>query len=232
MEVYPNENENNDNNNNKASRSKSNFYADPSVPSLFQVKPDSYLHLQDGLSRGHLAPAQSYKHSQIEMDNTFNMNANIVPQDMTLNALDWLRLENLVRKIGKQISNHKDNKLYVISGPAFVSQEVRQVTTEQQQQAVLLETSHTTAGRPKTVIQHDVVGRGPHGPTVAVPTHLFKVLLSASNKEYHAAAFLFPNKPLSEERPLTSYQVPLSRLESLTGLQFFPQLPPNQKKIF
>ncbi|CAJ1018493.1 DNA/RNA non-specific endonuclease, putative [Leishmania shawi] len=133
----------------EVSRNRSNFYADDTVPAAFRVGPDSYT--SRGMSRGHLAAAQLHKASQAEMDATFNMNANIVPQDMTLNAVDWLRLEGLTRKLSKEVSVRQQQpgrgqrrgdsppaantgeaegvgsagKLYVVSGPAFVPRFMR-----------------------------------------------------------------------------------------------------------
>lgn len=60
---------------------------------------------------------------------------------------------------------------------------------------------------------------------VAVPTHFFKVLLaeSGSGKQTVAAAFVMPNARIATDYPLTAFSVPLSALEEVAGLQFFPR---------
>lgn len=226
------------------SRAKSAFYADSSVPDAFRVGPNDYA--TRGLSRGHLAPAQLHKASQPEMDATFNMNANIVPQDMTLNAVDWLRLEALTQKLSREVTmggakkqknTPKDasppttsrGKLFVVTGPAFVPQHV---SVERRADGTEI---WVPAGVPspstvkKHVMQYELAGKGESG--VAVPTHMFKVLLAekpggrAGATRYEVAAFLLPNRPITAARPLIAYQVPLDLLERTVGLRFFPSLP-------
>lgn len=233
------------------SRSGSSFYADTSVPSPFRVGPSDYT--TRGLSRGHLAAAQFHKSSQADMDATFNMNANIVPQDMTLNAVDWLRLEGMTRKLSKEVASDQSGvstaeggKLYVVSGPAFLP---RWVSVQREADGTVKQeevhcgrgtidssaASGPSGSARKLVMQYDLTGDPKKGPLVAVPTHLFKVVVaerataqssssSGNARSYEAAAFLLPNKAIAEERPLTAYQVPIAELEKVTGLQFFPLL--------
>lgn len=197
-------------------REKSVFFADPSIDPQFQVTPQVYeksgIH---GISKGHLAAAQFHKASQDEMDATFNMNANIVPQDSALNALDWFRLEQMTRRISKEVQTGPTKgsytdpsaQLYVATGPAFVPQ------------------GHGEGGSGVRKMAYDVIEV--KNQMVAVPTHLYKVIVSerrekkSANPHYSAAAFLVPNEPLPEEVPLSTFQVPVAYLESLTGLQFF-----------
>lgn len=57
---------------------------------------------------------------------------------------------------------------------------------------------------------------------VAVPTHLYKVVVGLSNKEATpaVAAFIVPNAPLDYSHHLTQFQVPLDQLERKVGLKF------------
>ncbi|KPI86511.1 putative endonuclease G [Leptomonas seymouri] len=244
----------------EVSRQRSDFYADDTVPALFRVGPDSYT--SRGLSRGHLAPAQLHKASQAEMDATFNMSANIVPQDMTMNAMDWLRLEGMTRKISKEVSlgQHRGNgkrrassgdtgaaestpaspegggRLYVVSGPAFVPQLVRverrpdgtevHVPLSFATDAARTGRGSRTPANVRPVMSYALTGDVKSGTLVAVPTHLFKVLLAeeADGRSRSVAAFLMPNGPITEPLPLTAYQVPLEAVQRVTGLQFFPGL--------
>ncbi|KAL7698983.1 endonuclease G [Lotmaria passim] len=241
----------------EVSRQYSVFYADDTVPPAFRVGPDSYT--SRGLSRGHLAPAQLHKASQAEMNATFNMNANMVPQDMTMNALDWQRLEGMTRKISKEVSlgqhrghgkqRHRNDdsaasvgessadgggKLYVVSGPAFVPQLMRverrpdgtevHVPLSSTTESVTAGRGSRTPANVKPMVSYALTGDVASGTLVAVPTHLFKVFLAEEDggRSRSVAAFLMPNGPITEQRPLTAYQVPLETVQRVTGLQFFP----------
>ncbi|KAK7194640.1 endonuclease G [Novymonas esmeraldas] len=224
----------------EVSRKGSNFYADDTVPAAFRVGPDSYT--ARGMSRGHLAPAQLHKASQAEMDSTFNMNANIVPQDMTLNAVDWLRLEGLTRKLSKEVGDGKHSqaggaggRVYVVTGPAFVPRlvrverrpdgaEVHVPLSPADPSAAPRKAGAAAASPVKTVLTYELTGDATRGNLVAVPSHMFKVFLAEEDggRSHSAAAFMMPNGPITEQLPLTAYQVPIDRLQRITGLQFFP----------
>ena len=178
------------------SRSESKFYSDESVPEMFRATNQDYSD-KYGSSRGHLAAAQFHKlGTQNEMNETFNLSTNIVPQDMTLNACDWFRLETMTKKLAKQFPN---SGLYVVTGPMFVPMY-----------------SATEPG--KRVVSYEVIGER----NVAVPTHLFKAFLGVGDDgRNEVAAFVLPNGPIADEAPLTTFQVPLSYIERVTGLQLF-----------
>lgn len=59
---------------------------------------------------------------------------------------------------------------------------------------------------------------------MAVPTHLFKVILTTNSRGMvpNIAAFEIPNSPITSEWDLKSFQVPLEKLEKDAGLRFFP----------
>ncbi|CCW71391.1 unnamed protein product [Phytomonas sp. Hart1] len=231
------------------SRGRSEFYADSSVPAAFRVKPGDYP--GGKFNRGHLAAAQLHKTSQAELNATFNLNANILPQDKTLNAGDWLRLENFTRRIltaigettksiqtnGDAAGEIKKGRLFVVSGPAFIPTLVIPHTGEEKTENGNMGLMRTFQGRSssphKQIVQYEMIGRG--SQTIAVPTHLFKVFLAEfpnpedSRPRFASAAFLLPNNPISEERPLTHFQVPMEKLEHATGLCFFPNL--NRSRV-
>ncbi|KEG08634.1 endonuclease G [Trypanosoma grayi] len=214
------------------------FFADPTVPEAFRVLPDDYSgsgrHRQQehtrGLSRGHLAAAQFHKHAADEMAQTFNMNANIVPQDMTMNAVDWLRLENLTKRLRRRY----EGGLWVVTGPVFHPRHIRGNprswgwTAPRSSAAATVapvrpldDGSSAEAKQARKVVCYELVGKH----DVAVPTHLFKVVLGErADGSREAAAFLMPNEPIAEERSLTAYQVPVGEVERMTGLQFFPNV--------
>jgi hypothetical protein len=70
----------------------------------------------------------------------------------------------------------------------------------------------------------------PHFPAVAVPTHLFKVVLAEGSAEGSAAsnrrlsAFVVPNGPLAGHPDIDDFTVPLARVERASGLELFADL--------
>ncbi|ESL05695.1 endonuclease G [Trypanosoma rangeli SC58] len=209
------------------------FFADTTVPETFRVTPDDYsggreqqqqLQLTRGLSRGHLAAAQFHKTSPKEMAETFNMNANIVPQDMTMNAVDWLRLENLTKRLMRRY----EGGLWVVTGPVFHPRHVygdprswgwtEARSTSAITPAATPDDVNGNVKKARKVVCYELVGKH----DVAVPTHLFKVVLGErADGTHEVAAFLIPNEPITDERPLVAYQVAVSEVERKTGLQFF-----------
>lgn len=63
---------------------------------------------------------------------------------------------------------------------------------------------------------------------VSVPKYFYKVLLDNDNGEVKMIAFLIPHRDTS--RPLYEYVVSVDKIESLTGIDFFPQLTDNQQE--
>lgn len=71
----------------------------------------------------------------------------------------------------------------------------------------------------KKIVTYEVIGAN----DVAVPTHLYKVILAEDNdKEAVLGAFVVPNKPINFEYKLQDFQVSLGDLEKYSGLAFFP----------
>lgn len=55
---------------------------------------------------------------------------------------------------------------------------------------------------------------------VAVPTHLYKVIVAENSNLQTLGAFIVPNEPIKAKQSLKNYEVPLEHLESSTGLHF------------
>ncbi|XP_014666655.1 PREDICTED: nuclease EXOG, mitochondrial-like [Priapulus caudatus] len=75
----------------------------------------------------------------------------------------------------------------------------------------------------KNMVTYQVLGKN----NVAVPTHLFKVILveGASGGSHQAlSAFVVPNEPISKHQQLKDFLVPLEHLEKVVGFRFHPQL--------
>ena len=58
---------------------------------------------------------------------------------------------------------------------------------------------------------------------VSIPKYYYKILLDIDEPEVKAIAFLMENK--GSDKPLSSFVVSIDRIEEMTGIDFFPNLP-------
>ncbi|KAK1794929.1 hypothetical protein P4O66_010121 [Electrophorus voltai] len=75
----------------------------------------------------------------------------------------------------------------------------------------------------KKMVSYQLIGKD----DVAVPTHLYKVILvrkDPSAEPLALGAFIVPNAPISFEHHLKEYQVSLTDLQRMSGLTFFPKI--------
>jgi DNA/RNA endonuclease G (NUC1) len=201
-------------------RKHSKFRPDPMIPEAFRADNDDYF--RSNLSRGHMAPAGAHKHSQAELDDTFVLSANILPQELSNNGSDWLRLERFTTEL---LKTHSD--VHVISGPLFLPQPPPEAAAAVPAAAAAAAASDAPPARVpiRKHVGYDVIGRH----EVAVPTHLFKVVLAENVRadgktERRLSAFVLPNGPLHGHPPLDSFVVPLEEVERASGLLLFPEL--------
>ncbi|XP_007233943.3 nuclease EXOG, mitochondrial [Astyanax mexicanus] len=123
--------------------------------------------------------------------------SNIVPQNYENNAGFWNRLEMYCRELTERFSD-----VWVISGPLTLPR---------------------VGEDGKKAVSYQLIGKD----DVAVPTHLYKVVLvrkDMSAEPLAMAAFVVPNAPIGFDHQLKEYQVSLSELERMSGLTFFPKL--------
>ncbi|XP_008051400.1 nuclease EXOG, mitochondrial [Carlito syrichta] len=124
--------------------------------------------------------------------------SNIVPQDFDNNSGYWNRIEMYCRELTERFED-----VWVISGPLTLPQ---------------------TRSDGKKAVSYQVIGED----NVAVPTHLYKVILArrspGSTEPLALGAFVVPNEAISFHPQLTEFQVSLQDLEKLSGLVFFPHL--------
>mmetsp|Transcript_1619 Transcript_1619/g.5199 ORF Transcript_1619/g.5199 Transcript_1619/m.5199 type:complete len:311 (+) Transcript_1619:51-983(+) len=197
----------------KADRVRSVFYEAVDHPD-FRASLADYHH--SGYDRGHLSPAANHKGSQAAMDATFNL-WNVTPQvGEGNNRHYWARLEAFARGLARTPATLA---VYSCTGPAFV---------------------------PRVLDgQKFMVHR--YAKDVPVPTHLYKVVMrvrtleagaearlplddrghllpgAAEHLAFDFAAFLVPNDPIPPEVPLSTFQVPMSKVERLVGTRFWPE---------
>ncbi|XP_069816586.1 nuclease EXOG, mitochondrial [Dendropsophus ebraccatus] len=123
--------------------------------------------------------------------------SNIVPQNYENNAGFWNRFEMYCRDLTQRFDD-----VWIVSGPL---------------------TLPTQDENGKKSVTYQVIGKD----DVAVPTHLYKVVLARKKQPEETlaqGAFIVPNVPISFQHQLPEYQVPLETIEKWSGLDFFPQV--------
>ncbi|KAK3109091.1 hypothetical protein FSP39_022814 [Pinctada imbricata] len=156
-------------------------------------------YLGSGWSRGHMAPAGDNKHDEQHMAETFYL-SNILPQNLDNNAGFWNRFEIYCRKLTEKYPNVR-----IYSGPLFIAKRNEE--------------------DGKKYVKYEVIGQN----EVAVPTHLFKIVIveNAKNNPVAMGTFIVPNEPISFQHHLKEFQVPLMDLERRAGARFLPKMNVN-----
>jgi len=215
-----------------ANRKGVNFSPDPVVPAPFRSTNQDYW--GSGWSRGHMAPAGDNKHCQDSMRDTFYL-TNVVPQDLDNNGNYWNRLEIWVRGLTEIYQD-----VWVISGPLWLpkvveEEKVNAATTGENELSVVKQTGESNNSESGTKKWRKV--RPPRPPTkvvsypvlgpnlVAVPTHLYKVVLvtDPSLDKPLLGTFVVPNIPVGDKH-LSEFKVDLAEVERGTGVKFHPEL--------
>lgn len=94
------------------------FHAEERLPRHQRAELKDYA--RSGFDRGHLAPNANMPDRRTQRE-SFSL-ANMVPQDREHNRHIWAPIEGAVRSMAK-----KEGELYVITGPAFLGANLRQV---------------------------------------------------------------------------------------------------------
>ncbi|XP_067649787.1 nuclease EXOG, mitochondrial-like [Haliotis asinina] len=120
---------------------------------------------------------------------------NILPQDPENNGGFWNRFEMYCRDLTKKFKDVR-----ILSGP------------------VMLPESEEDG---KLYVNYEVIGKN----QVAVPTHLFKVIVAENDDSdmKYVGAFIVPNEPISSHK-LRDFEVSVDYLESKTGVKYLPRL--------
>ena len=78
----------------------------------------------------------------------------------------------------------------------------------------------------ENTVSYQVIGKD----LVAIPTHFFKIIVDANNKDnITALAFLMPNKDL-RGHDLSEFLISIDNIQKLTGLDFLSALPADQQE--
>ena len=187
-------------------RKNSVFKEDESIPEKFRARLRDYF--RSGYDRGHQAPAANAKFSQEAMDETFYL-TNMAPQvGAGFNRDYWAHFEDFCRRLTNDY-----NSVRIVTGPLYLPKK---------------------CDDGKYRVSYEVIG---NPPNIAVPTHFFKLIVaeqskkkSVGNEDLAVAAFVMPNDVISNETPLTSFQVPIESLEKSSGLEFLKTVDNRKKK--
>ena len=188
---------------NNADRKHSYFVEDESIPAIFRAKLDDYR--RSGYDRGHQVPAADAKWSQDALDQTFLL-SNMCPQvGDGFNRDYWAHLEDFCRRLTNNYPSVR-----IVTGPLYLPKR------------------DPEDGKWK--VSYEVIG---NPPNVSVPTHFYKVIFAEDGRtggNVSLGAFVLPNAPIANDKPLTDFEVPVEAIERASGLQFASKLPLQRRK--
>lgn len=148
-----------------------------------------------GFDRGHMVPAADASRDYLSMRDSFLL-SNICPQNSWLNRGFWARLEHHIREL---LRKNEWEKVKVATGPLFLS--------------------HESNG--KRYVKYEVIGKS----EVAVPTHFFKLISAEGTGRIRTWCYIVPNSTIPKDSDFQDFEVPLDRLQKVSGLIFDKNAP-------
>lgn len=183
-------------------RKHSTFLEDDSVPQKFRASLKDYF--RSGFDRGHQVPAADCKWSQGAMDETFYL-TNMCPQvGEGFNRDYWAHFEDFCRRLTVRYPSVR-----IVTGPLYLPKK---------------------EADGKWYVKYEMIGTP---PSVAVPTHFYKVIFAEDGRaggNVALGAFVLPNAPISNAKPITDFEVPLEAVERASGLEFASKLPIQRRR--
>ncbi|KAK0646621.1 hypothetical protein B0T16DRAFT_327655 [Cercophora newfieldiana] len=184
-------------------RKNSAFLEDPAVPEKFRAKLKDYF--RSGFDRGHQVPAADCKWSQSAMDDTFYL-TNMCPQvGEGFNRDYWAHFEDFCRRLTTSYPSVR-----IVTGPLYLPKK--------------------DPADNKWYVKYEMIG---NPPNVAVPTHFYKVIFAedgTAGGKVALGAFVLPNAPIPNAKPLGDFEVPIEAVERASGLEFASKLPVQRRK--
>ena len=184
-------------------RKNSAFVEDGAVPEKFRAKLKDYF--RSGYDRGHQVPAADCKWSQQAMDDTFYL-TNMCPQvGDGFNRDYWAHFEDFCRRLTVRYPSVR-----IVTGPLYLPKR--------------------DPADNKWYVKYEVIGSPPN---VAVPTHFYKVIFAEDGKvggQVAVGAFVLPNAPIPNTKPLADFEVPVEAVERASGLEFASKLPVQRRR--
>ncbi|KAK8932552.1 hypothetical protein H634G_06211 [Metarhizium anisopliae BRIP 53293] len=184
-------------------RKHSVFLEDTAVPVQFRALLKDYF--RSGYDRGHQVPAADAKWSQKAMNDTFYL-TNISPQvGDGFNRDYWAHFEDFCRRLTGRYPSVR-----IVTGPLYLPRK------------------DPVDG--KWYVRYEMIGAP---PSVAVPTHFYKVIFAEDGRaggNVAIGAFVLPNAAIPNEKPITDFEVPIEAVERASGLEFANKLPVTRRK--
>jgi endonuclease G, mitochondrial len=184
-------------------RKHSYFVEDETVPEKFRAKLSDYF--RSGYDRGHQVPAADAKWSQEAMDQTFLL-TNMCPQvGEGFNRDYWAHFEDFCRRLTNNYPSVR-----IVTGPLYLPRK--------------------DPKDGKWRVSYEVIG---NPPNVSVPTHFYKVIFAEDGRtggNVSLGAFVLPNAPIANDKPLRDFEVPVEAVERASGLEFATKLPMARRK--
>ncbi|KAK4060741.1 uncharacterized protein Triagg1_10644 [Trichoderma aggressivum f. europaeum] len=184
-------------------RKNSQFLEDAGVPAKFRALLKDYY--RSGYDRGHQVPAADAKWSQAAMDETFYL-TNMSPQvGEGFNRDYWAHFEDFCRRLTQRYPSVR-----IVTGPLYLPKK--------------------DPIDNKWYVKYEMIGSP---PSVAVPTHFYKVIFAEDGRaggNVAIGAFVLPNAPIDNAKPITDFEVPVEAVERASGLEFANQLPMQRRR--
>lgn len=179
------------------------FQPDPDIPEGERSELEDYR--GSGYNRGHLCASADRLFSQDANGQTFYL-SNMSPQISNFNSPNWSALETQVRNWGRN-NNFRDT-LFIVKGGTI---------------------------RDDQIID-SIGGTLQNSPTkIVVPQYYFMALLckkyEGTQNTYKAIGFWVEHKTYTTTPELSTWAVTIDRLEELTGIDFFCNLPDNVETL-
>ena len=179
------------------------FRRDPRLNDTVASVCEDYSH--SGYDRGHMAPSGDFPQTLSSMLNSYTL-SNMTPQKGELNRGFWQQFESLVRKWGQNYG-----QVWVITGAIF--------------------DKNGDSKRDADADVDKVKGR------VGIPTAYYKIIVRQPGpRRIQAIAAIMPQNDDDRENVefdeyLASKLVSIDEIESVTGIDFFPQMPKRQQNV-
>ncbi len=179
---------------------------DPGLSTAMQTTEED--HKNDGFDKGHLCASYDRVYSKEANEQTFYY-SNMSPQIASFNQGFWASFEGLVQDWAR---SNKYDKVYLAKGGTIDQLLINYVDSSKNQ---------WTNDKGFTV----------HG--LACPKYYFMAILSEKDGAYHAIGFWmehrddygYSNGKYASSEVMKTYAVSIDKLEQLTGLDFFCNLP-------
>lgn len=181
---------------------KEPFADDPSIDANYRIGKNGF---GWDYNRGHLCASADRLYNVEANVQTFYM-TNMSPQLASFNQAYWVTLEGLVQALGRDKTF--SDTLYVVKGGTIKDNQIMDYVTRS------------------------------NGKRVAIPKYYYMALLKVKNGVYSSIAFWMEHKeygydykhkaPLSE---IAKNAISVNKLEELTGINFFPNLPDTNEEL-